>query len=60
MEKKYKILIEKSEKNEQIINKKKEELEELYKNFRRLSSNKDEQEKIIISPETMSIHLESK
>ena len=60
LEKKYKILIEKSTKNEQIINKKKEELEELYKNFRRLSSNTDEQEKIIISPETMSIHLESK
>jgi len=60
LEKNYNILMEKSKKNKQIISKKKEELEELYENFRRLSPNAEEQEKIIILPEAMFIHLESK
>ena len=59
LENNYSKLLEKSQKNEQLISKKKEKLDEIYEAFRRVS-NLDEQEQIIISPETMSIHLESK
>ena len=59
LEKNFLALMEKSQKNEQLINKKKEKLDEIYEAFRRVS-NLDEQEQIIISPENMSIHLESK
>ena len=59
LEKNYLKLLEKSQKNEQLINRKKEQLDEIYEAFRRVS-NLDEQEQIIISPENMSIHLESK
>ena len=59
LENNYSKLLEKSKKNEQLITKKKEKLDEIYEAFRRVS-NLDEQEQIIISPETMSIHLESK
>lgn len=59
LEKKFLSLLEKTQKNEELINKKKEKLDEIYEAFRRVS-NLDEKEQIIISPENMSIHLESK
>jgi hypothetical protein len=59
LENNYSKLLEKSQKNEQLISKKKEKLDETYEAFRRVS-NLDEQEQIIISPENMSIHLKSK
>ena len=60
LENNYKILIDKTKKNEEIINKKKEELDKLYNKVIKNDRNIDENELIIISPDIMSIYLESK
>ena len=60
LEKNYNILIEKSKKNEEKIEKMKDKYEKLYEKARNNSKNlEEEKELIIISPDIMSIYLES-
>ena len=60
LEKKYKILIDKSKSNDEIITKRKEELEKIYDKIIKNKIIEEEKEQIIISPDIMSIYLESK
>jgi len=60
LEKKYKILIDKSKTNDEIITKRKEELEKIYDKIIKNKIIEEEKEQIIISPDIMSIYLESK
>jgi len=57
---KYKKLLEISKRKEQIITRKKDEIEELYERARRVSFNAREQERIIIDPDILSVYNESK
>ena len=57
---KYKKLLEISKRKEQIISRKKEELEHIYKRARRISFTAEEQERIIIDPDISSVYNESK
>ena len=60
LEKNYNILIEKSKKNEEKIEKMKDKYEKLYEKAKNNSKNlEEEKELIIISPDIMSIYLES-
>ena len=59
LEKNTQKLDEKSRKNEEKIAKKKEELANIYEKFKEKNDNM-EKEQIIISPDIMSIYLESK
>ena len=58
LDKNYKILLNKSKSNEELISKKIVELDQLYQSIKPKIS--EEKEKIIISPDMMSINLESK
>ena len=60
LENHYKELNDKTKKNEEIINKKKEELDKLYNKIIKKYRNIEEKEQIIISPDIMSIYLESR
>ena len=60
LEKNYKILNDKLKNNEEIIAKKKNELEKIYDKIRKNKKVEEEKEQIIISPDIMSICLESK
>ena len=58
LDKNYKTLLNKSKSNEELISKKIVELDQLYQSIKPKIS--EEKEKIIISPDMMSINLESK
>ena len=60
LEKYLKKIEQKSKKNEEIITKKKEELDKIYEKTKINKKIFEDNEQIIISPDMMSIHLESK